>query len=364
MTTDQPTSTAVAGQQATKPDRPTYIGIHTRDETTQVLYVSSGCRQGVGFTPEYVMKQRAKDFIADEFDSNDYASVYASRETTNPFTEEEEDEDEANAYIMYVNLKSASGTPILTRVTSFKCDNCVIYVGMAFPEIPYSNRRELEVQMLDGAMKRLNVTREREMKIEARRQLASDPNTRTPLYYARSKQVKAAFVLENPEVTGVELQETGRRPTGPLIAFVTGSVSRLIDADTSDLMSYPFLKLVAPEDVLHVSKYFDRLGESTDVMFENFSLLNRPHIIEGDIFVSDEENTRIVVECLGAAVQDGVALLLRMVRSQPPPRRDSEGNYIRTSSQDIDGNGGYVSLSELISSDPDTSDAPGWSKLR
>ncbi|PIA14562.1 hypothetical protein COEREDRAFT_82689 [Coemansia reversa NRRL 1564] len=364
MTTDQAISASTAGQQATKPDRPTYIGIHTRDETTQILYVSSGCRQGVGFTPEYVMKQKAKDFIADEFDSNDYASVYSSKESTNPFTEEEEDEDEANAYIMYVNLKSASGTPILTRVTSFKCDNCVIYVGMAFPEIPYSNRHELEVQMLDGAMKRLNVTRERELRIEAKRRLANDPNTRGALYYARSKQVKAAFVLENPDTTGLELQETGRRPTGPLIVFVTGSVSRLIDADTSDLMSYPFLKLVAPEDVLHVGKYFERLGESTDVLFENFSLLYRPHIIEGDIFVSDEENTRIVVECLGAAVQDGVALLLRMVRSQPPPKRDSEGNYIRTKANDIEEDSGYVTLSELITSDPDTSDAPVWSKLR
>ncbi|KAJ1717863.1 hypothetical protein LPJ61_007103, partial [Coemansia biformis] len=141
-----------------RPARPTYIGIHARDENTQILYVSSGCRQGVGFTPEYVMKQRAVDFIADEYDSSDYARVYASKTGTNPLTQEEEDDDEANAYVMYINLKTASGTPVLTRLTSFKCDNCVIYIGMSFPEIPPPQRHELEVQMLDGAMRRKNIT--------------------------------------------------------------------------------------------------------------------------------------------------------------------------------------------------------------
>ncbi|KAJ1727333.1 hypothetical protein LPJ61_004626, partial [Coemansia biformis] len=56
-------------------DRPTYIGIHTRDESTQILYVSSGCRQGVGYTPEYVMRQKAKDFIIEQYNNDDYASV-------------------------------------------------------------------------------------------------------------------------------------------------------------------------------------------------------------------------------------------------------------------------------------------------
>ncbi|KAJ2758297.1 hypothetical protein IWQ57_006869, partial [Coemansia nantahalensis] len=80
----------------TSPDRPTYIGIHARDANTQILYVSSGCRQGVGFTPEYVMRHRATDFIADDYDSSDYARVYETKTSLNPLTQEEEDDDEAN----------------------------------------------------------------------------------------------------------------------------------------------------------------------------------------------------------------------------------------------------------------------------
>ncbi|KAJ2718466.1 hypothetical protein GGI07_005745 [Coemansia sp. Benny D115] len=340
--------------------RPTFIGIHTRDESTQVLYISSGCRQAMGYTPAQVMAGRARDYIADPYDG-DYPQIYESK-----VNGEETDEDEANAYVMYMNLKNGSGTPVLHRITTFKCDNCVIVVGVAFPEVPFRGRHELEVQMLDGAMKRLNITRQREEEaaVQRRRDEAAQ-GRRVPLYYAPSRQIKVAFVLENPEVAEVSAQ-AGRRQNGPLIVFATGSISRLVDADTSDLLRSPFLKLVAPEDVLKASAFFDRLGDSPDVMFETFALLSRPPVIEGDVVVPDAQNTRVLVECLGANVQDGVALLLRKLRNVAPPTRDSMGNYVRKSKlHEIDEDGGYMSLSEVISSDPETSSVPEvWSRLR
>ncbi|KAJ2805720.1 hypothetical protein H4R21_001155, partial [Coemansia helicoidea] len=158
--------------------------------------------------------------------------------------------------------------------------------------------------------------------------------------------------------------ETGDRQAGPLVVFVTGSVSHMVDADTSDVMRTPFLKLVAPEDLLHVSKYFDRLVDSTDVLFETFSLLSRPPVVEGDVEVADHENHRVVVECLGASSPDGLAILVRKLRTAPAPRRDSMGNYIHSRIHKVDEECGYVSLAELISSDPDTSDAPeAWSRF-
>ncbi|KAJ2549411.1 hypothetical protein EV175_004460, partial [Coemansia sp. RSA 1933] len=186
---------------------------------------------------------------------------------------------------------------------------------------------------------------------------------RVPLYYAQSQQVKVAFVLENPRATE-DLAAVGvRRQSGPLVVFTTGSVGRLIDADTSDLMRFPFLKLVAPEDLLRVSKFFDKLSETMDVLFETFSLLQRPHIIDGDIVVSDAQNTRVVVECLGANVRDGMAVLLRKLRSEAPPTMDDMGNYLRPKVHDADQEAGYMTLSEMISDDPETSDAAEWSRL-
>ncbi|KAJ2611609.1 hypothetical protein H4S08_003076 [Coemansia sp. RSA 1365] len=342
--------------------RPAFIGIHSRDDSTQVLYISSGVRQALGFTPAHMLQHGAKEFIADSY-SDYYSTLYAHKPEDNN-TNEEEDEDEANAYVMYMNIKTADGIPVLNRVTTFKCDNCVIVISMAFPELPYSNRHKLEVQMLDGAMKRMVVTRDKKDSQHGNhRESATGQSVRRPLYYARNRQLKAAFVLENPLVSNIETEETGRRQNGPLVVFVTGSVSRLIDADNTDLMGFPFLKLVAPEDVLHVGKFFERLSTSTDVLFETFSILQRPDVIEGDIRVEDENNLRVVVECLGANVTDGVALLMRKLRTTPAPMRDNLGNYMRTKVHEIDEDGGYMSLSEIISSDPDSSDAPVWSRL-
>ncbi|KAJ2806497.1 hypothetical protein H4R20_001664 [Coemansia guatemalensis] len=359
-------------------NHPTFIGIHARDENTQILYVSSGIRRALGYMPAQMISRSAKDFVADTT-GEDYPTIYADADendscssvaTTSATTlgnqsanSEEDQDDEANAYVFYINSKTASGRPILERTTTFKCDNCVLFICVVFPEVPFRNRNELEVQMLDGAMKRLNITRQHEAQIERRRALASQRGYQPSMYSARSRQVKAAFVLEHPQAIDYSRSDAGDRLMGPLVAFVTGSVSHLVEADTSDIMRCPFLKLVAPEDVLHVCKFFEQLSKSMDVQFKTFSLLKRPHIIEGDISTSDEENPRVVVECLGAAADDGVVLLLRRLRTVPSPKKDNSGNYIHTGVYNVEDTEGYMSLSELISSDPETSNAPDWSHV-
>ncbi|KAJ2849752.1 hypothetical protein IWW36_002400 [Coemansia brasiliensis] len=352
-----------SAEEQEKPERPSYIGIHTLDSNTDILFVSSGCGQGVGWTSSQVMEMRAKDFIVSGFDSNDYANVYQKKIKASA---DEEDEDDSSAYQMYVYLKTASGTPVLTRVTSFKCDNCVVYIGVAFPEAPFREQQELEVQQLDGAMRRMNISRQQAISTAVcKRGAAQAPAQRTRLYHARGKTTKAALILEHPDASSVETEETGRRPAGPLVVFVTGSISKLVDADPSDLHNFPFLRLVAPEDLLHTSKFFDKLSDSPDVLFETFALLQRPPVIEGDIAVADEDNYRVVVECLGASVTDGVALMLRKLRVAPPPKRDSLGQYIHSKIHEIDDKEGYVSLEELISSDCGTTDiGEFWSELR
>ncbi|KAJ2869265.1 hypothetical protein GGI22_000369, partial [Coemansia erecta] len=259
--------------------------------------------------------------------------------------------------------------PVLHRVTTCKCDNCIIFIAMAFPEIPYQSKHALDVQMLDGAMKRMNVTRDKgagQRDINNQQQAAlrvGERERELSRDMASPRQIKAAFVLENTSAAEVQTNKGARRQNGPLIVFVTGSIGRLIDADTSDVMRYPFLKLVAPEDMLCVSRFFERLGETADVLFETFSLLQQPHIIDGDVVVADAQNTRVVVECLGANMQDDMALLLRKLRSQAPPTIDAMGNYVRPKIHELDEDGGYMTLSEIISDDPETSDAGEWSRL-
>ncbi|KAJ2126595.1 hypothetical protein GGH17_004988, partial [Coemansia sp. RSA 788] len=83
-----------------------------------------------------------------------------------------------------------------------------------------------------------------------------------------------------------------------------------------------------------------------------------PHVISGDIVISEEDNRRVVVECLGSAVKDGVVLLLRKLCIAPPPKRDTMGNFIRASiAPDSEGDDGGLSLFDLLSDDPNTTDA-------
>ncbi|KAJ1861065.1 hypothetical protein LPJ78_005553 [Coemansia sp. RSA 989] len=337
-----------------EPPRPSFLGIHSRDMETKILYISSGCRNAMGFTPAEMTANQASGYIHDSFNTI-YPTLYMDNS---------EEDDESSAFCIYMNLRTASNTPVLHRVITMRADNCVIVVATAFPEAPIRDRRELQVQTLDGKLQRMTISPE-QVQLERRRKEAAQQQQggRVPLYYARSRQVKAVLVLEHPEVAEIETEESGRRPAGPHIAFSTSSISRLIDVDNSDIMSYPFMKLVAPEDLLHVGSYFDRLSKSSDVLFEKFSLLQRPNVIEGDVFVSDEENPRVVVEALGANVQDGIAVLIRKLRVVPAPKRDSMGNYIRSRVHEITEESGYVSLSELISSDVETTDAGEWERV-
>ncbi|KAJ2077516.1 hypothetical protein H4R24_005087, partial [Coemansia sp. RSA 988] len=320
----------------------------------------------VGYHPEELVNKRATDFIADQYDISDYPKIYMRKNNQPEATSTSEylaEDDDASAFVMYGNIKSANGTPMFHKITAFKCDNCVIYIGVTYPEIRSWDQKELVVQMLDGAMQEINITQERIALADRHNESCID--RRRIGSQARSKPgslIKTAFVLESPNsVCTDNSTDMSNRQMGPLIAFVTDSVNRIMDADTSDLMGYPFLQLVAPEDVLHVSQFFQRLSATTNVLFDTFSLLQKPYVIEGDVRVVDEDNRRVMVECLGGAVHDGMVLLVRKLRTRPAPVLYSLDDYVRPLSQESNDECGYVSLEEIISSDPDTSDTP-WSR--
>ncbi|KAJ1726267.1 hypothetical protein LPJ61_005307, partial [Coemansia biformis] len=235
------------------PKRPTYIGIHARDSGSQLLYVSSGVREALGFTPAQMLSLPAETFVADSH--GDYMRIYDEKANEGA----DNGDDDANAYLMYLNVKRADGSAVLHRIITFKCDNCILAIAQALPEVPFRNKRELQVQMLDGAKRQVNVTREKEAQGERRRRNASTRAHRSPLYCSRDRVAKAAFVLENPDAVSTPTAQCGNRNQGPLTVFVTGTISHIIEADPSDVMRYPFLKLVAPEDVVHAGRYFERL---------------------------------------------------------------------------------------------------------
>ncbi|KAJ2150427.1 hypothetical protein J3F82_003991, partial [Coemansia sp. RSA 637] len=296
-----------------------------------------------------LINTRAKDFIEDSMNQDSYSDLYQEEETN----ELAEPEDEANVYSMWINIKSARGAPVLHRIISFKCDATIVYLGITFPEATFRDHSELEVQTLDRELAQLSVSPEKQVKSRGKR---SAPHK----FMTRNRQAKCVLILENYAPTGERQQVSG-----PLITFALASIDRIIDADNTDLIDTPFLKLVAPEDIIHVTKYLESLSGSTDVKFERFVLLSRPRIIEGDIEVRDEDNMRVLVEGLGAASsKDGVVLFLRKLRTLPPPKRHNMHEYIHTRIDNA-GDDDHLSLLDILSTDPETTDAaPGWSQLR
>ncbi|KAJ2368332.1 WD repeat-containing protein 6, partial [Coemansia sp. RSA 2610] len=270
-----------------------FIGIHTRTRDMKLLFISGGTRNATGFTPSDVVDKCVEDFVVEDYGADDFMGMYDLRSANST------DDDDASAYCWFTNLRHAQGMSVLHRIVSFKLDNCVIFIATAFPELPCTSHRELEVQVLDGQMSCLNATRKRKACEKLLKQCGQ------PTGDSRCRQAKAALVLEHPDSSEFEPPDPRRRTAGPLIAFVTGSVSQLVDADPSDLFRFPFMRLVAPEHLVLVSRFFARLNNTAEVLFEKFSLLQRPHVIEGDVEVRDVENNRVHVECLASAVDDG-----------------------------------------------------------
>ncbi|KAJ2356919.1 hypothetical protein GGF43_001771 [Coemansia sp. RSA 2618] len=357
------------------PKRATFIGLHERTPMAGILYCSSGVRQALGYTPASLSSQEKRLSVADTFGLEQYSRIFVPSSNKDEEDDENSFDDEANIFTMYLYLLHEDGQPVYTRVTSFKTDTCVLAVVTAFPEVPFVSRSEIEFEVLDRKMGQMDIARHEEACAKEGlasnrggkgRRVVDQRKRNKSTFVVKNKRAKVAFVLEHPHVASIETEETGRRPTSSVIVFATGSISSLLDVDTSDVVGIPFLKLVAPEDIVHVSRYFERLSDDTaDVQFETFRFMQRPQIINGDIQVADEQNSRVLVEVLGAAVEDGVVLLARKVRVEPPPTRDTLGNYVRPSggiqSDDLD----FLSLADIISSNPETSDVgAGWSKLR
>ncbi|KAJ1807869.1 hypothetical protein LPJ77_002738 [Coemansia sp. RSA 2523] len=341
--------------------RATFIGLHERTPMASILYCSSGVRPALGYTPASLASQEKRLTVADTFGLQQYSRIFTHNDDED---EEVSFDDEASIFTMYIYLNDHNEHPVLCRVTSFKTDTCVLAVVTTFPEVPFVSRPEIEVEILDRKMAQEDASRQEAAKTAVKKGRSGRRSRDRSTFVVKNKRAKVAFVLEHPHVTTIETEETGRRPNSSVIAFATGSISSLLDVDTSDVAQIPFLKLIAPEDILHVSRYFERLSDATDVQFETFRFMQRPQIIAGDIAVADENNSRVLVEALGAAVEDGVVLLVRKVRVEPAPTRDTLGNFVRPRDHDFD-DADFMSLADIISSDPGTSDAgDGWSELR
>ncbi|KAJ1958929.1 hypothetical protein GGI12_004610 [Dipsacomyces acuminosporus] len=132
---------------------------------------------------------------------------------------------------------------------------------------------------------------------------------------------------------------------GPKIVFTTDSINRILDVDSCDLQGVPFLSLVAMEDNQKAYGFLERSFNSSELVLERLHLLANP------IDDAQLRNPRTVtVEFLGIGSDEGAIILCQIGRTRISGR--------------VDNNSGYMSLEDIISSEPDTSDFPDeWRQM-
>ncbi|KAJ2377504.1 hypothetical protein GGI05_006861, partial [Coemansia sp. RSA 2603] len=121
---------------------------------------------------------------------------------------------------------------------------------------------------------------------------------------------------------------------GPQVLFASRSFGKMIGVDTSDIQGSSFLSLVAPEDMVRASAFLERVASNMDVIVERLRMRVEQH---------DAKEA----EVMAAGSDEGTILLCQMEKC---------GNVVDSS--------GCLSLEELISSDPETSDvASDWHRV-
>ncbi|KAJ2909040.1 hypothetical protein GGI21_002280 [Coemansia aciculifera] len=310
-----------------------FIGIHDKSSEARILYLSSGVSQALGMPPHMMVGSSAYGFITDDEYSQSYPTAYCG------------DADETSVTVMNINAMHSGGEPVATRLVVFSCDTCFLVVAMMFPGMPSVALPTLDIKRMEhGAESAVPVPQQQQ---HARR---------SSVHTTSAPHPRACMVVENARLLEADLAVVPgstviTKPSGPHIVFVTNSIGRIVDVDGGDeLINTPLLRLIAPESLAKTAQFLEDLALTDGVVFSSIFLLERPFAQAGA-----SSGNRVEVEIVGARSDDGAVLLCRRVRvcSQ------SEALETRARQSRVpDADDGYLSLSDLLSSDLETSDCP------
>ncbi|KAJ2809363.1 hypothetical protein H4R20_000173 [Coemansia guatemalensis] len=317
-----------------------------------ILYVSSSVRYGMGYEPQEVVDGTVETFL-----SNANAREYKNLATRN---------DPREVVIAGLFVRAASGMLRFMRLIHFNCDDIAMNVAVIFPD-PVPEQQEstpLDVSVYNPNVADTNIEENSrneepryqmnhpesplEMRLAANttRLLRNPPQNFT--HYARTC-TKACLILE-----GALRREPMVDFTGPKVLFASKSFSRIIDIDASDVQGLPFLSLVATEDIVRAASFLEKLATPERIVLENINFLANP-LSDVDNAARQSNNVSqatesvgrtVTVEVLGAGSDDGAIIIFQLNQSQ--------SSY----SRNVPDSDGYMSLEDIISSDPDTSDVP------
>ncbi|KAJ2718550.1 hypothetical protein GGI07_005703 [Coemansia sp. Benny D115] len=339
-----------------------YIAIHDKTPEMQVLYASSNIRDILQFEPAEVVGVPALCFVTNQ-KANDYVAKFGRPVNSNVLSSD-----------MIVHAKD--GTPVLLRITHFSFDSMEFNIAFRLDDfqVDLANGMNLaEDMILPGitigqveeaarAMGRPVPSQRRGMVRNYNRGNISNNSSssessansdsvgnqlqssrlqaalsrrcrrRMPVSTTRRTTFQGCLVLENPAVVD------STSPMGSRVVFASNSFEHIVGQEAAEIQGMAFLELIDPEDVARAARFLDRVAHSRNLEIER-----------GLRFVRLGTRGRMMVEVLAAGSDDGAILLC-----QPEQNDGVSGNYRH--GDVLNDEAGYMSLEEIVSSDPDTSE--------
>ncbi|KAJ2318646.1 hypothetical protein GGI00_006552, partial [Coemansia sp. RSA 2681] len=304
-----------------------FVGIHDKTPDMRVLYVTSSIQDVLGFEPADIIGQTALGFLANG-DVEEYRTQVGGQQSV-----------EEGVVVTKVHVRTRSGELIYIKILNFSCDNLAFNVGFVYSEETAPTRVErspLRVELLHrepigGTPTQMYGESEQ---LQSRRHsllAAHQERNRRQGLGGGGRLVRACLLLEPIGVC------TDASPMGPRVLFASNSFNRIVSIDTCDVQGMPFLLLVAPEDVARAGQFLDNVKAAATVVVDQFQLLANPL----DEQAEGRQARTVAIEIMAAGADSGAVMLCQLRRGLAEEALLSDG---------------YMSLEEIISSDPDSSD--------
>ncbi|KAJ2667715.1 hypothetical protein IWW42_005740 [Coemansia sp. RSA 1085] len=340
-----------------------YIVIFERASPENIIFASTNCERVLGYTPQEMVGTSAMSYSADT-----HAKHYSC--------EWPEDNPELGVTMMPHNLRRKDGSTVFTHSIAINCSGYLFTIVNAFPEmgkvdlgesILYKLQHQTDYNALDASKSQASLdsisTRTVETPLPENDQseagsedlvnlklpqVTKDSLQKAHVYTARASRIKACMILNR--------NYEGNQVHGPTVEFVTNTISNIYygDTDAHELIDQPFFSLVAPQDVSKAAVYLDNLFKITRPQLCSLKLRRHP-IAYSQEQPANDNGEFIEIEVFGASSGDKAMLLCQRIRKNHKPAVVSQVN--RHASFNDDGDDlPYMSLEEIISSDPGSSD--------
>ncbi|PIA14535.1 hypothetical protein COEREDRAFT_10253 [Coemansia reversa NRRL 1564] len=361
-----------------------YIVVFEREHPERIIFVSSNCQKVLGYAPNEMLGTSIISYSADT-----YAKHYSCKWPA--------DNPELSVTMMPHNLRRKDGSNVFAHTISFNCSGYIFTTINAFPEfgrvtlgesVLYrlqhkTDYDEISKQITESrhlaqpATSSVNVPNNVKNSLSSAQnaaqnsidqmanlgypQITKETLKHAHVYTARASQVKACVIL-NKLSNDTNIQ-------GPTVYFATNTISNIFNGNVEahELVDMPFFSLVVSEDVTKAALFMDNLISAAHPQLCTLRLTCQPTLCTENNNNARSTNqpvsiNSINVEIFGASSDGKIMLLCQKTRRRR--REDLTLSGMNGSYNTIEDELSYMSLEEIISSDPESSD-PGrqWHRI-